>query len=249
MPTATSAKSLAAKNKKPIKRTQRTVHRPAFQEPMIPAVDPDRPQEHNNIPVVREELMGNLPSGAKFKISKLHLSDGTDAFACRDCLYTGDTRADVMHHRNDAHGNKYGKKPPKVVFAKDPEPYELVLPPRSEGVPAPTNIMEMTVAELLALMPTIGALGDLVETEAHHRELAEVELDERRKHDRENGHKIAAYDSMHEELVERRMAMKGYGSFDEMKAELKALRAWKQKMTARLKTLGFVLTEEDEDQE
>lgn len=216
---------------------------------MIPASEPDRPQEHKSIPVVREELLGNLPSGAKMKISRLHLSDGTTAFACRDCLFTGDARVDVMHHRNAEHGSRYGKKAPRVVYNKDlGNLYDPVLPPRTPGGdPAPSNIMEMTVAEVLALMPTIGALGDLVEAADRRAEAAEAELAERRQFDKSNGHKIAAYDSMHEELVERRLAMKNFGSYDEMKAELAKLRRWKRSMTARLQPLGFTLTEEDEE--
>jgi hypothetical protein len=256
MPTATPTKSAAARaaaakksSALPSRRQAgRPVRPPAFQEPLVPAVESDRPQDHNGIPVVREELVGNLPTGAKMKISKLHLSDGTLAFACRDCLFSADSRAEVMQHRNQQHGSRYGKKTPKLVFAKDKDVHDVVLPPRTDG-PAPGNIMEMTMAEVLALMPSIGALGDLVEEATHRAELAEVELAERRRHDRENEQKIAAYDSMREELVDRRVAMKGFSSYDDMKNELRELRAWKQKITARLKPLGFVLAEEDEEQE
>ncbi len=240
--------------------------KPAFQEPLIgrqpdskpepkPQAKPGsrdahsredaRPTDHNGIPVVSEELLANLPSGSPFKVTRLHLSDGTKAWGCRDCLFTGDVRRDVQQHRNAEHGAKFGKKTPKLVYAAHADDGDLVLPPRAEGKAAPSDVMQMTVAELLALLPSIGAISDLVDQVEHERDVMRIELVERRKHDRENQHKIDVYDSHQEELLAMRLAMKNTGSYEQMKAELMQLRAWKKRVTAKLNAVGFVLNEED----
>jgi hypothetical protein len=204
----------------------------------------DRPRDHKGIPIVREELTSSLPNGAPFRISRLHLSDGTIAFACRDCLDTEDTRGAVMAHRNREHGATFGKKRPKVEPLADKFVGDLVLPPRKDG-PAPSNPMEMTVAELMALLPSISAIGDLIDRMEQERDHAVNELIEREAHDRENKHKIAVYPSLQEEVVDLRGRLRGVGSFDEMKAELIELRRWKKEMIKRLSALGFTLSEED----
>ncbi len=235
------------------------VTRPAFQEPMIDraaagkqpaaASSPEpgaRPADHNGIPIEREELLANLPSGSPFKVTRLHLSDGNKAWGCRDCLFTGDARRDVQQHRNDEHGARFGKKTPKLVYAAHADDGDLVLPPRDENKAAPSDIMQMTMGEVLALMPSIGALSDLVDRVEHERDLARVELNERRKHDRENQHKIDVYDSHQEELLTLRLHMRNTGSYEQLKAEVVALRAWKKRITAKLNAVGFVLNEEDQ---
>lgn len=255
-------------------RQQRVPGRVTFQEPLIdkpakpvkaakPAAEPDRteaapvrkspvasksdrPTDHKGISIVREELRTFLPSGAATKISKLHLSDGTAAFACRDCLFTHDTIAGIQHHRNDVHGTTYGHKAPRVIFEKDAtKPVgDLVLPPRGDK-PAPTNPMEMTLAEFLALVPSYAALADLIDRLERERDAALEKVIEVRHETRNAQHALAVYPSLQEEVVDLRMRLKGVGSFDEMKAELLALRAWKKKMIQRLEPLGFALIDED----
>lgn len=205
-----------------------------------------RPTEHKGVTVAREELTANLPTGAPFRISRLHLTDGTTAFACRDCLFTGDNRGEVAAHRNATHGTRYGKRAPKLVYEPDDGPADLVLPPRPDGSSAPDNPLQMTVAELLALLPTISGCSDLIEKAEYERDLAQIELEERRRHDRENNHKIQVYESNQNQLVELRMKIKNAGSFDELKAEVVELRSWKKKMIAKLSALGFKLTEEEQ---
>lgn len=230
------------------KTTRRSAPRATFQEPLVaaPPTESDRPQDHKGIPVSHEELQSNLPNGAAFKVSRLHLADGTTAYACRDCLHTADTRADVQHHRNAVHGARFGKKTPRVIFPADKNVGDLVLPERQPGVAAPSDPMQMTIAELLALMPSIGAVGDLVDRAEHERDLAKIELEERRRHDRENAHKIAVYDSLQAQIVELRMLVKHTGSYEQMKTELLALRAWKKKIMSKLDAVGFKFIEEDQ---
>lgn len=229
---------------------------PEFQEPLLPnpppapeqpKLEPGRPTKHKGIPVVREELRkSQLPTvNAALKISKLHLADETYAFACRDCLFTADSLAEVMHHRNDEHGSKYGKKHLKVIVPPDSHLGDVVLAPRGAGVPAPANIMEMTMAEVMSLLPSIAALGDLISRTEAERDEAVEELKWRRQEDYLNGPKLAAYDSLQAELVERRMTMKGHGSYEDLKAEVTDLRAWKKSIIKRFSAIGFTFNEED----
>lgn len=248
--------------------------RPAFQEPLIatptkvtnpppkeppsdqlpakaakppapaPAPPSDRPTEHNGINVVREELRGNLPTGASFRISKLHLVDGTMAFACRDCLFTADTNVEVQYHRNAEHGAKFGKKTPKVVFPVDKDPVDLVLPPRGDK-PAPTNPMAMTIAEILALAPSYAALADLIDRTEQERDAALAKVAEMKDDNREAQHAVAVYPSLQEEVVNLRLLVKDVGSYEQLKAELQTLRAFKKKVTQRLEAIGFVFTDLD----
>lgn len=186
------------------------------------STEPDRPTDHNGIPVVREELIANLPK-APFKISRLFLADDTVAFACRDCLFTGDSRGAVMLHRNEEHGASFGRSRVDLVPLKTtPDP---VLPPRADG-PAPSNPLEMTLGEFLALAPSLAALGDLVDHMQSERDDAQAELVELRRHEKENAAKIAHYDQNRDELV--------------------YLRNWRRKMIKRLNDMGFSLNEEGE---
>jgi len=206
--------------------------------------DPSRPAQHNGIPIAREELLFNIP-GAYFRISRLHLADGTTAMACRDCLFTSDTRTEVCEHRNAEHGSRYGKKPPKLTFEADKQPPELVLPPRDDDEPAPSNPMEMTLAEFLSLVPSIGALGDLIDRTERQRDHYRAELEQRVRDERANKHKVDVYESLQDEVVDLRLKIRNTGSYDELKAEVLELRAWRKKMIARLGALGFNFTEEE----
>lgn len=248
--------------------------RPAFQEPLIaspakvpaakadpPAKEPppakaakppsapnerrpDRPSEHKGISVVREELRGNLPSGASFRISRLHLVDGTKAYACRDCLFTADTNVEVQHHRNAEHGAKFGKKTPKVVFPVDQAVGDLVLPPRGDK-PAPTNPMEMTLAEFLALAPSYAALADLIDRAERERDAALAKVAQLQAEYKDAKHAVAVYPSLQEEVVDLRLRVRNVGSFDDMKTELLQLRLFKKKVTQRLEAIGFTFTDDD----
>lgn len=211
----------------------------------LPPTAPDgRPSEHHGIGIDHEELIMHLPN-APLRIARLHLVNGEQAYACRDCTYTGDTRGQVMIHRNDKHGTNIGRKKPKVEWPKgDPAP-DLVLPPRTDGV-APTDPLEMRLGEFLALAPSYAALGDLIERIESERDAALAELDERRRHDKVNQHKIDAYEGNHADLVEMRQIVTRQGNYDAVKAEMYALRAWKKKMIAKLSGLGFQLNEEEQ---
>lgn len=119
---------------------------PLFQAPASSEVE--RPTEHNGIPVEREELLGNLPSGAHFKISKLHLANGTVAYACRECLFTGDTMTDARNHRNQEHGARFGNRPPVITnepeaLTKQPETSE----PETTDADEPTDVLGPPVIE------------------------------------------------------------------------------------------------------
>ncbi len=217
---------------------------PAFQEPLVPDND-GRPTDHNGIPIEREELLGNLPTGAHFRISKLHLANEETAFACRDCDFTADQRSEVMQHRNEAHGARFGKRTPKVTFNKDTNLGDVVLPPRANGF-TPSNPMEMTLAECLALAPSIGAIGDLITQVEAERDQAIADLHELRIWQRANAHAVAVHDSLQAEVIDLRLMIKNSGSYEQLKTEVNTLRAWKKKITAKLNAVGFKLAEDEE---
>jgi hypothetical protein len=204
------------------------------------------PAEIDGVTVEREELLHNLP-GAAFRISKLHLADGSMVFACRDCYATGETRGSVMAHRNAEHGARYGQKRnnqaalPLLDMAPDP-----VLEPREDGQPAPSSPMEMTLGEILALAPSLAALGDLVDRLETERDAALAEIADHAQHSRENQHKIESYDSMRDELIDLRLRLRQQANYQAVKEEMYALRAWKTKMIKKLAGLGFSLQEEDQ---
>lgn len=225
-------------------RRRAAAARATFQEPLIP----DR-TDFNGIPIVREEPVRTpLKNGSVFKtFCKLILADGSTAYACNSCRFMGETRGTVLAHRNAEHGAKFGKKAPKVEFPEDRNLGDLVLKPRKDGTPAPSNPLQWTLGELLALVPSITALGDLVSQAEADKEAAETELSRRAAHDRENAAKLANYDALQEELVDRRMAMKGSGTYEELKAEVIELRKWKKEMIKKLTPLGFAFQEEEKD--
>lgn len=188
-------------------------------------LEPGRPREHKGIPILSEQTLSNLPK-APFKISRIYLANGTTAFACRDCDYTGDGRGDVMAHRNDEHGSSYGRARPKNEIAPLRGTPDPILPPREDGNPAPTNPMEMTLGEFMALAPSITALGDLVEEAQRERDAAVEELNSLKAETRDWRIKAEHYDEIREELV--------------------GLRNWRRKMINRLQQMGFQLSEEEQ---
>lgn len=189
--------------------------------------------------------MSNLPTGAPFRISRLHLSNGETAFACRDCEFTEDSRGQVMAHRNEAHGSRYGKKRPKLTVPRDREIADPILPPREDGSPAPSNPIEMTLGEFLSLAPSLAALGDLVDRLERERDAMEEELGKQR-FSKSDQHKIDVYDSLREEVITLRLNKAKVDEADAIRAENQELRAWKRKIIARLKGVGFQLTEEEQ---
>lgn len=227
------------------KKPAKVVAKPPAKKPAVePDVDPGRPTSHNGIQVVREELRRNLPSGAAFKISKLHLVDGTMAFACRDCDVTADTNVEVQRHRNSVHGTHYGKRTPKVVFVKDEQLDDIILPPRGDQ-PAPTNPMEMTLAEFLAVAPSYAAMSDLIDRVERERDAALARLSELTEEFKDAKHAVAVYPTLQEEVVNLRLMVRNAGSYEELKNEVLHLRAWKKKIIQRLEPLGFRLEEEE----
>lgn len=244
---------MTIQNRKPPVRRTRAQHA-SFQEPLMPPAphrssaelaESGRPTEHNGIPIVSEEPQMALPK-APFRFTKIHLEDGTFGFACRDCTATADTRAGILVHRNETHGARNFKRPPKVdlpALRTAPDP---VLPPRPDGKPAPTAPLDMTLREFLAICPDLAAMGDLVDRMESERDHAREMLQEREKATKENAHKIAVYPSLQEEVVELRMMVKNAGTYDEMKAELTELRAWKKKIITKFSSLGFNFTEEEQ---
>jgi hypothetical protein len=245
MPIRTNPKNPAARA-----RARRSAIRtavPAFQEPRTdPEVvpEPDRPVEHNGIAIEREEPVPSpLPGAAPFKYSRLMLADGGSAFACRDCLFTGDTRGDVMAHRNAEHGARYGKRRPKVVYEPDDDITDLVLPPRADG-PAPDALLEMTIGEHLAIAPTIKALGDLIDRLEQERDELAEQLKTARI-DKSTQHKIDVYESHRQEILELRGQLNRQANYEALRNEVLELRGWKRKITHQLSRIGFKLDEEE----
>jgi hypothetical protein len=228
-------------------RRPRKAAAPIVQEAMVD-IDDDRPRDHRGIPVVREELISSpLPTGGKFRISKLHLADGALAFACRDCQFTDDSRGAVQEHRNAEHGARFGHRTPKLIYDKTNRVLgDLVLPEREDGQQPPFDVMKMTISELLALMPSIGALVSYIDDLELANDTLKAEVREQRNEIRGNAHKVAGFDSLQEEVVDLRLKVRNVGSFDEMKTELLQLREFKKRTIARFKSLGFVLAEEEE---
>jgi hypothetical protein len=205
----------------------------------------ERPAKHRGIRILKEEPQMALPK-APFRFTKIHLEDGTAGFACKDCVTTTDTRGEILIHRNEAHGARNFKKPPKMDLPSLRTAPDPVLPPRSDGKPAPTAPLDMTLREFLAICPDLAAMGDLVDRMESERDHARDMLKEQEKATKENAHKIAVYPSLQEEVVDLRLMVKDAGRFEEMKTELLELRLWKKKMIAKLSALGFNFTEEEQ---
>jgi hypothetical protein len=229
---------------RPAKATKPAGAKPPGTKPDEAERDPSRPHQHNGVEVVREELRSNLPSGAPYKVSKLHLVDGTVAHACRDCLFTADTSPQVREHRNAEHGTRYGKRPPKVHWEKDPDVGDLVLPLRGDK-PAPTNPMEMTLAEFLALAPSYAALSDLIDRTERERDAALDKLAELMASNKEAQHALAVYPALQQEVVDLRLMVRNVGAYEELKNEVLALRVFKKKILSKLEAVGFNFVDED----
>lgn len=213
-----------------------------FSGPAAPQGPPKRYVD--GVEVLREVPVEHLP-GKPFRISRLYLADETVTFGCRDCVHTG-TRGEIMAHRNASHGASIGRKRAKVVQ----EPLgggalmDVIVPERADG-PPPDAIYDMTMRELLAVFPSITALGDLIaKVEAERDELLS-ELNVRRANDRSNQHKIDTYDELRDEVTTLRQQMRSWGNYEQVKQEMYELKAWKKKMTTKLQSLGFVMTEEE----
>lgn len=213
----------------PIPTTTAATPEPAEQPDTTTGDDPDqRPTHHNGIAIRHEQLLYSLHPNATFRYSRLHLEDESTAFACRDCPETFDTRGTVMAHRNRIHGSRYGKKnrstPPTPGPGQAPDP---VLPPRDDTTPTPGDAMDWTLRELLALAPSLTALGDLIEKLETERDQLKLDLLNTRNTSREDQHKINVYDSLRAEVIE--------------------LRSWKKKTIAKFESLGFRLATTDEE--
>lgn len=234
-------------------QTRRRVAKPGpDQQPLIEKDQPERPTEVNGVKVLREVPIEHLP-GKPFRISRLFLDDDTIAFACRDCLTVGQTRGDIMTHRNADHGAMMGRKlgpadPTQKSRAKKPHlrpAPDPIVPERADGT-RPTSPMEMTLGEIMAIAPSLAALGDLVDKLESERDALAKELNERTKHDRSNQHKIDVYESLREEVVTLRLQVQKQGNYEQVKQEMYELRAWKKKIITKLNAVGFQLSEEDQ---
>lgn len=251
MPSASAPKNRIVRRPRTAAAAAQAPDTPQQEQPAVKIEDtprqPARPTEHNGIPIVNEECRASPVNPKAFlKITKLHLSNDTIAFGCLDCLFTGDTRSELQRHRNAEHGTRFGKRRAKVRFATDDNLGDLVLPSRPDGTPAPIDVLEMTLAEFLSIMPSFAALMQYIEDiENRHQQL--VDLVRQQKDElKASAYAVAVYPALQEEVIDLRLKIKGVGSFEANKAELLVLRDWKNKMTKRLATLGFVLNEEGE---
>lgn len=211
--------------------------RPTQDEQNLIAAEPDRPTKHNGIMITSEEPIRHLPK-APMRVSRLYLADDTLAYACRDCLFTADTRGAILLHRNEEHGARNGMKSVKVSLPKPDG--DLVLPPRGED-PAPSNPLQMTLGEFLALVPNIAALGDLLEAMERERDEALALV----SHQRTNQAKIDGFDRLQEELTVAKQQLRSWGNYEAIRDELYELRRWKRDVVKRFAALGFKLDEED----
>lgn len=205
----------------------------------------------HGVDVVRVEPIAPLGPDRPMRIAKIFLADGRMVHGCRDCPdlldFTG-SRGDVMAHRNEVHGARYGKKRPKISAQQQelPEVLDAVLAPRTDGKPAPSSVYEMTMAEVIALLPSIKALGDLVESAETENDKLLDELNALRAFERQNRAKLDAFDELRDELVELRIQIRQWANYEAIKAEMYELKAWKKKVSARLKSVGFLLSDEEQ---
>lgn len=203
----------------------------------------------NGLDVVNIVRFESLP-GKPMRMNLIKLEDGSQLFGCYDCPdvldFTG-SRGEVMAHRNALHGAMFGKRKPKVV----PDPssqmdvLDIVVESRGPDQPAPQTPYDMTVRELLAIMPSVAALGDLIDRTEAERDALLAELNAYRAHDRENKAKIEGFDALRDEVIELRVQMRQWGNYEAVKAEMYALRGWKRKIITKFKALGFQFDEED----
>lgn len=185
---------------------------------------------HNGVAIVREEpVKSPLPTGAPFRYSRLFLEDGEVVWGCRDCPEITNTRGEVMAHRNARHGTRYGKKRAKVTVEPqaDLDLFDMVLPPRADGEPVPESPMDWTIGEVVAIMPTVKALGDLIDRLEKEVEELRGQLKQTRV-SRTDMHKIEVYASNQQEIGE--------------------LRAWKKAVVKKFASLNFKLEESIEEE-
>lgn len=225
---ATAAREMMRRSRKP-------------SQPTLIETSPRRPTHHNGALILEEELIMHLPN-APLRLSRVHLENGNTAFACRDCDFTADMRGDVMAHRNREHGTRIGKKPVQVKLPEPDPELDIVLAPRVDGTPAPDDLMNWTFAELLAVAPSIAALGNMVDRYKQAADEAAEVVSEYNQ----NKAKLEAYEDEHEELKAARLQLRQQSNYEEMKAELHRLRNWKRKMTTKLKNIGLQLSEEED---
>lgn len=212
--------------------------------------------------VLSEELVYCLPNAPIRGYSKLLLADGTTTFRCKDCVpdVVG-SRGDLMAHRNAEHGGRIGKNRGVITKAKAQlvleellgAPHDIELPPEQRPLPDvidPLALTTMTLAEVMAIAPSIKAIGDLMGELEDARDAALKELQERRAHDKTNAHKIDSYDAQRSEILDLKLRLRKeqhkIDGYDELRSEVLALRDWKKKMINKLRPLGFVLSEEDD---
>lgn len=224
-----------------------------------------RPTEVDGVTVVREERMRNY-QGSYFKISKLYLADGVMVWGCWECLYVAETRGHVMAHRNAEHGAQYGKKghrkarmlalaeqaaeqaaaeetaEPETPEAEICEPVTVVQPAetvafRADRDTIPKTIMDMTIGGVRSLCDLVERLEK--EIEDLKDKLDEVQID------RTTQHKIDVYETNRAEIVELRQIKSQHDHCDDLRDEVKELRAFRRKMITRMAQLGFKLSEEE----
>lgn len=248
MPTTTTA------------RTRRKSAPPTvFQPPIVPdpepatppksptperETQPGKPTHYKGVEVVGDEPVGNLP-GSPFRMLRLNLADGGIAYTCKDCWHTADTRGDIVTHRNREHGKQVGKRKPRIQYHRDTDPFDAVLPPRDDGSPAPGDLLDMSLREVVTLAPSLKAVFDLLDEK--EREIAWLtEQLKANTIDKATRHKIEVYESHQTEIGELRATLAKQGNYDALKEEVYDLRAWKRKMITKLSQLGFQLSEEDQ---
>lgn len=230
---------------------RRPIAKATFQAPVLPnlpsakQVTPQRPTHHNGVEILDEQRIPSpLPHGGPFRITRLRLADGKLAHGCFDCLFTAETRGDIVAHRNAEHGGRVGKKAPKIVFERDPELLDVVLPPRDDGTPAPLLPIDMTLREIVTIAPSLMVLFNNLDAKERECEALREQLDQIRV-SKADQHKIDVYDSHQQEIGELRALLAKQGNYEVIKEELYELRAWKKKFITKLKALGFTNHEED----
>lgn len=144
-----------------------TVAPPTARRRRTPEVEPETTgRVINGVAVVRETpVASNLPTGVPRRMTELAMADGSTLFGCADCPSVGQTRGEMMKHRQHEHtsGRSY---------------------PRSRKVEPvlPAHLAEITLAELMEAARTAADFGEAVaRLEAERDEFRErAEVAERR---------------------------------------------------------------------
>lgn len=235
MPTATSPPP--SKRARPVRRRMTSAVPTQLAMPEEPKV-----RTVNGIKVVEEQLLYLNPKGGPLKISKLELADGTLVHNCRDCNEFTGSRGDVMVHRNREHGARYGLNRPKgqVDVLGD-----ILIPQREDGH-VPDRADEMTLGEVLAVMPSIKELGDFLDRSETGRIAAELRLRDIEKSARTTAAMQDEIDQLQGKIVKLRQRDRLRGNYDEIKQEMYRLKAWKRMVVKRFAAAGFKLDEEEQ---